>query len=122
MPSIWYEAGLPLVVIEAFSFGLPVIGADVGNVGGLLRSGDTGLLCAPGEPAALSDALRSYASNPGAAGEMRKSARGYYFATHTPEKNYIRLIEIYQTAIQNHPRESIPGEVGQSLWMLPSNV
>jgi glycosyltransferase involved in cell wall biosynthesis len=111
MPAIWYEAGLPLVVIEAFSLGLPVIGAEVANVGRLLRSGETGLLYAPGEPAALSDALRSYASSPGAAGEMRKRARDYYLATHTPEKNYIRLIEIYQAAIQNHPRQRIPAEV-----------
>lgn len=103
MPSIWYEAGLPLVVIEAFSLGLPVIGAEVGNVGYLLRSGETGLLFTPGDPAALSDALRCFASNPSAAGEMRTRARNYYLATHTPDKNYAHLIEIYRAVIENHP-------------------
>jgi glycosyltransferase involved in cell wall biosynthesis len=102
MPSIWYEGGLPLVVIEAFSLGLPVIGANVGNVAGLLRSGETGLLYEAGDPLALCAALRSYASDPEAATEMRKHAREYYLANHTPERNYTRLIEIYQDAIKNH--------------------
>jgi glycosyltransferase involved in cell wall biosynthesis len=102
MPSIWYEGGLPLVVIEAFSLGLPVIGADVGNVGDLLQSGETGLLYQPGDPLALSAALRRYADDPVVAKKMRGRAREYYLATHTPEKNYHRLIEIYGAAIQSH--------------------
>jgi glycosyltransferase involved in cell wall biosynthesis len=100
MPSIWYEGGLPLVVIEAFSLGLPVIGADIGNVGAQIESGKTGLLYPPGEAAALAAALSWYASNPGVAREMRKRAREYYLATHTPEKNYERLIEIYEAAMR----------------------
>ena len=97
MPSIWYEGGLPLVVIEAFSLGLPVIGADIGTVGGQIESGDTGLLYAPGEAAALSSALSWYASNPQAVREMRRRSREYYLATHTNEKNYQRLIKIYES-------------------------
>src|SRR6202041_2742879 len=44
MPSLWYEGGLRLVIIEAFSLGRPVIGADEGNTGAVVQQGETGLL------------------------------------------------------------------------------
>jgi glycosyltransferase involved in cell wall biosynthesis len=99
MPSLCYEGGLPLAIIEAFSFGLPVIGADLGNTGALVQPGETGLLYRAGDHHALSSMLAWYADNPAAAQHMRKGARAYYLAEHTPEKNYQRLIEIYQSAI-----------------------
>lgn len=100
MPSLWYEGGLPLVIIEAFSLGLPVIGADVGNTGALVQPGDTGLLYPAGDHRALSSTLAWYVNNPAAAQHMRKGARAYYLAEHTPDKNYQRLFEIYQGAIR----------------------
>ena len=100
MPSLWYEGGLPLVVIEAFSLGLPVIGADVGNTGALVQPGDTGLLYPAGDYRALSSTLAWYANNPAAVQRMRKGARECYLAEYTPDKNYQRLFEIYQDAIK----------------------
>jgi glycosyltransferase involved in cell wall biosynthesis len=108
MPSLWYE-GLPLVIIEAFSLGLPVIGADVANTGALVQHGETGLLYPAGDHHALSSTLAWYAQNPAASQHMRQSARAYYLAAHTPEKNYQRLIEIYQASITSSvARESLP--------------
>jgi glycosyltransferase involved in cell wall biosynthesis len=108
MPSLWYE-GLPLVIIEAFSLGLPVIGADVANTGALVQHGETGLLYPAGDHHALSSTLAWYAQNPAAAQYMRQSARAYYLAAHTPEKNYQRLIEIYEGSITSSVgRESLP--------------
>jgi glycosyltransferase involved in cell wall biosynthesis len=99
MPSIWYEGGLPLVVIEAFSLGLPVIGADLGNVAAIIKPGETGLLYPPADHQALSSALAWFMENLAEVRQMRENAREHYLATHTPEKNYQRLVEIYQMAI-----------------------
>jgi glycosyltransferase involved in cell wall biosynthesis len=99
MPSIWYEGGLPLVVIEAFSLGLPVIGADLGNVAAIIKPGETGLLYPPADHHALAAALVWFTDNPAAVLQMRKNARAHYLATHTPEKNYQRLVEIYQMTV-----------------------
>jgi glycosyltransferase involved in cell wall biosynthesis len=99
MPSIWYESG-PLVVIEALSLGLPVIAADLGNVAQLIRTTGAGLLYEPGNPAALAARLTEYASKPEAAVAMRKYARSAYESAHTPEKNYGRLMEIYEGVIR----------------------
>lgn len=109
MPSLCYEGGLPLSIIEAFSLGLPVIAAGLGNAGAVIRPGETGLLYTPGNPQALCSTLDWYANNPAAAQNMRVAAREYYLRTHTPEKNYLRLIEIYQNAIASTAvRELLP--------------
>jgi glycosyltransferase involved in cell wall biosynthesis len=100
MPSLWYEGGLPLVVIEAFSLGLPVIGANLGNVAAAISHGETGLLYTPGDHKALSFALAQLTHDTAAERRMRSAARAHYLASYTPEKNYQRLIEIYEDAIQ----------------------
>jgi glycosyltransferase involved in cell wall biosynthesis len=99
MPSIWYEGGLPLVVIEAFSLGLPVIGARIGTVGTLIQPLETGLLYSSGDPQALSSALAQYATDADAEQAMRRGARAYYLANHTPARNYERLLEIYHAVM-----------------------
>ena len=40
--SLWYE-GLPMIILEAYSVGTPVIGSDTGNVGAAIGSEKLGL-------------------------------------------------------------------------------
>ncbi|KAF0246594.1 MAG: hypothetical protein FD180_592 [Planctomycetota bacterium] len=53
LPSKW--EGLPNVVLEAMSWGLPVVATAVGGSVELVREGKTGYLAAPGEPLTLAD-------------------------------------------------------------------
>lgn len=48
---------LPLSLIEAMSFGRPVIATDVGGVSQLIENGETGLLVPVGDPDALASAM-----------------------------------------------------------------
>lgn len=48
VPSIWYE-GQPMVVLEAFACGTPVIASRVGALKELVREGETGWLATPGD-------------------------------------------------------------------------
>jgi glycosyltransferase involved in cell wall biosynthesis len=57
-----YTEGLPSVVVEAFSYGVPCIGfSDCDGVRHIIQHGQTGLLADREDPGSLADALRKIA-------------------------------------------------------------
>lgn len=56
VPSRCYE-NFPYSILEAFSFGVPVIGSELGGIPELVVEGSTGFLCKPDDPSSLADAL-----------------------------------------------------------------
>jgi len=72
--------GLPNVLMEAASQRLCCLSTDAGAIGELIRSGETGLLVPPADPAALAEALARLIADPalrerlGAAAEQRLRA------------------------------------------------
>lgn len=56
VPSRWLETG-PLVVLEAFAAGVPVIGMDRGGISELLQDGENGLLVNDEAPETWRDAI-----------------------------------------------------------------
>jgi glycosyltransferase involved in cell wall biosynthesis len=61
LPSAWEN--FPHTVVEALAVGCPVIATEVGGVPEVVRDGENGLLVAPGDPAALADAIVRYFSD-----------------------------------------------------------
>jgi glycosyltransferase involved in cell wall biosynthesis len=59
LPSLFGE-GLPMVVLEAMSAGLPVVASAVSGVPEAIRDGVEGLLVEPSRPAALADAIARF--------------------------------------------------------------
>lgn len=68
LPSLYGE-GMPMVLLEAMSIGLPVVASDIEGVPEVLQ-GDTGVLVPPGNEHALADAIRSLIASPLGAVEM----------------------------------------------------
>jgi glycosyltransferase involved in cell wall biosynthesis len=63
VPSQWLETG-PLVVLEAFAAGIPVLGSDLGGIADKVHHGVDGLLVTPHDDvAAWAAALRSCAAD-----------------------------------------------------------
>lgn len=60
-PSIWNEP-MGRVVIESFSYGIPVIGNNVGGIGELINSGKTGFLFDIKSRDSFIDAINNYNS------------------------------------------------------------
>lgn len=58
VPSQGFETG-PLVVLEAFAAGVPVIGSDLGGIAEWVTHGLNGLLCPPDDAEAWAEAMRS---------------------------------------------------------------
>jgi glycosyltransferase involved in cell wall biosynthesis len=67
LSSAW--EGLPNSVMEALSAGKPIVATRVGGVPELVHDGEDGLLVQPGNPQALSDAMRRMMEM---SGEQRK--------------------------------------------------
>lgn len=97
-PSTWYE-GFPLIIVEAFAAGLPVIASDLGSMPELIEPGRTGLLFQAGNPEELSLKVQWAFEHPGRVREMRANARKAYEARYTAEKNYLSLISIYDEVL-----------------------
>ncbi len=98
LPSLWYEA-FPLVLVEAFAAGLPVIASGLGSLAELVEDGVTGRHVAPGSAAALAQALRWAVDNPTVLAAMGAGARETFLAKHTPDAAYARLAAIYDEVL-----------------------
>lgn len=55
LPS--YNEGLPVAVLEAISYGMPVIATNVGDIASAVHDGENGYLVDPGDVEALADSL-----------------------------------------------------------------
>ena len=62
VPSLHETFGL--VALEAMACGTPVVASDAGGLRELVRHGEDGLLCKPGDAAALAEALAVVLSDP----------------------------------------------------------
>jgi L-malate glycosyltransferase len=62
LPSL--SEGLSSAILEAMATSLPIVATEVGGIPELVMSGDNGLLVAPGDPAALAQAIQRLADNP----------------------------------------------------------
>jgi glycosyltransferase involved in cell wall biosynthesis len=61
VPSQWLETG-PLVVLESFAAGVPVVGSNLGGIAELVRHDRDGWLVRYDDPGAWSSALQRFAS------------------------------------------------------------
>ena len=106
-PSTWYEV-FPLVIVEAFATGLPVIASDIGNMSSLIDHGHTGLHFRPGDGEDLAVQVGRVLSHPDELSRMRREARAEFEAKYTAEHNYERLMEIYEMAVgRKRPKEEV---------------
>lgn len=97
VPSEWYE-GFPIVVVEAFSQGLPVVASAIGGLQEIISQGKTGLLFKPGDHDDLRRTISWAISHPVEMMEMGKNARKEFDDFYSSEANYTKLMNIYHRA------------------------
>ncbi|CAN5611769.1 glycosyltransferase family 4 protein [soil metagenome] len=73
LPS--YNEGLPMAMLEAMAWGLPVISTPVGGIPEVIVSGENGYLADPGDIKALSAAMQSLVEDDALRLAMGRSAR-----------------------------------------------
>ena len=107
LPSECYEC-FPRVIVEAFAKGLPVIASRLGSMAELIDHGRTGLLFPPGNSQALAEAVEWMFTHPVQVEQMSRAARDEFEGKYTADRNYQRLMEIYQYALEGSRLQRAP--------------
>ena len=95
LPSIL--EGQPISLVEAMAFGRPIIATTVGGIPELIREGENGLLCEPGNSACLAEQVMKLIENPGLRARMGRAARlSYENGPFQPASVCAHAISVYQ--------------------------
>ncbi|GLH76750.1 glycosyl transferase [Bradyrhizobium sp. SSBR45G] len=97
VPSRWYE-GFPMVVVEAFARGTPVIASRLGALAEIIRDDETGAVVTPGDIAALAAKMTMLAGDDALVQRCGRAARQTYLNLYTPRVNLRQLEAIYRRA------------------------
>jgi glycosyltransferase involved in cell wall biosynthesis len=106
MPSL--SEGIPKVIIEAMTHGVPVVGSQVGGIPALLDFGGRGWLAPPGDARELAQVVRAALLDPD--GRQRRSSRARDFIERNDRSAIQRMIT---TALTNSAPELLRGPTGR---------
>lgn len=102
VPSEWYENN-PMTIVEAYSMGVPVIGANIGGIPEIIEEEKTGFLFESGDVNSLFKAIEQSLS----LGEedyqrMKKAARDFAKEHFDSERYKEKLISFYEEVIAGY--------------------
>lgn len=93
MPSLWYE-GMPMIIVESFSAGTPVIGSNFGNVASMIEDGLNGYTFNPRSKVELLKCLKLVQSN-----NLVPSTTRIFEERFSSKKALASLLSIYDRCI-----------------------
>jgi len=98
VPSECYE-NCPFSILESYSFGVPVIGANIGGIPELIENGKTGFLFKSGDALELSEKIKTLYQSPELVDEFSNNAKKFSEDNFSSVQYYNALLNIYQTAL-----------------------
>ncbi len=100
VPSEWYENN-PLTILEAYSLGKPVIGAQIGGIPEILIDNETGFLFKSGDLISLCNALlKAQQIDVEEYNNMSNKALSFAKSNFSEEIHYKKLISTYNKVIK----------------------
>jgi glycosyltransferase involved in cell wall biosynthesis len=97
VPSTWFE-GFPMVIREAFAFGVPVAASRLGSLAELVSEETNGFLLSPNSPEQIASAVRSAWADQEGLERLARGARQSYLASYTEDANFNTLLSVYGEA------------------------
>ncbi len=99
VPSTAFEM-FGLIIIEAFRYGKPVIGTEIGGIAKIIDNNQNGLLVPVDNLEELTQAINKLNNNPELVKELGKNARQKVEQVYSPDVHYKKLMNIYNQAIK----------------------
>ena len=100
VPSEWHEPS-PYVVLQSFSYGKPVVAANMGGLSDLVTNNVNGLLFQAGNANNLSEKINSLLHDKESIQEMGTKARNILETKYSPERYYIDTMNIFKRLIKS---------------------
>jgi glycosyltransferase involved in cell wall biosynthesis len=100
VPSINND-NFPRVIVEAYGYGIPVIGSSLSGIQEYIKDKKTGLVFQVGDQDDLVRKINWVIENAQECANMRTSARKEYEDHYTADKNYEMIKQIYRQAIEH---------------------
>lgn len=107
VPSRWFE-GMPLVILEAWALGVPVIASRLGGMAEMIGNDERGLTFTAGDASHLQQRMMQLFASPALAENLRAAGRRRYEAVHTPERGLESLLEQYRQALGAYRADQLP--------------
>ena len=95
--------GFPLVLVESYARGTPVIASKIGSLGELVRPGETGFHFEAGNASSLIEQVRMLWADPALRERLRAGARRRFEAEYTPARNLEKLLSVYDRVASSAP-------------------
>lgn len=94
VPSEWFE-GMPMVVLEAWAAGTPVVASAIGGLAEMIGENERGLVFTPGDADALATRVRLLWNDARLCDALTTAAIKHVHHHHSPEAALRSLTEIY---------------------------
>ena len=105
IPSECYE-NFPLVVLEAFACGTPVLASRLGSLDEIVEEGISGYKFEPSNPHDLADKVHQLTAVPDRLLSLRNAVRQMLLNHYSADANFTRLMEIYNGVLKG-PKKAI---------------
>jgi len=99
LPS--YFEGMPMVILEAMSYGIPVVSTPVGGIPEVVEDGRTGLLVPAGDVDSLTNAMRHLSESKETREEFGRAARKRVEQSFTIERTAKQLYKVFQSILNS---------------------
>ncbi|SCP96235.1 glycosyltransferase family 4 protein [Anaerobium acetethylicum] len=93
LPS--YNEGLPIAILEAMSYGMPIVATDVGDISSAVIDGDNGYLVDPGDVKQLTNAIKKLI-NIDEFTKLSVGSKSICYNNFSDSLYFKRLLDLYQ--------------------------
>ncbi len=102
LPSL-YKEGLPNVLLESMSMGIPVVSTNLGGVPEVVTDGETGYMVDPGNSDQLADAIYTLWADSTAYKRMSGNARELMTESFDKETQFERFLDYFRMLVSTDP-------------------